>query len=269
MFDLISVLFTSALVIGGAILLLPRLPLRRVVVYENQRGLLYRDGKFQRQLEPGAHRVAPYNTRVTMVDMRPKFVSIMGQEVLSQDGVTLKVSLAAKYEIADPYAAVHKIENFQTALYLILQLTLREIIGGNKIDDLLEQRENFGERLMTRAMPPIAGLGLRLLSADIKDIMFPGELKKIFSQVIKARKEGQAALEKARGETAALRNLANAAKLLEANPALLQLRALQHLGESSGNSLVFGVSAASVSLPIKTREIEEHRAGDENLPPNE
>src|SRR5208283_2216203 len=75
---------------------------------------------------------------------------------------------------------------------------------------------------------------------DVKDIMFPGEMKKAFSQVVKAQKEGQAALERARGETAALRNLANAARIMEDNPNLLQLRALQSLTDSPGNSLVLG-----------------------------
>jgi len=55
--------------------------------------------------------------------------------------------------------------------------------------------------------------------------MFPGEMKKAFAQVVKAQKDGQAALEKARGETAALRSLANAARMMDDNPNLLQLRA--------------------------------------------
>jgi hypothetical protein len=75
----------------------------------------------------------------------------------------------------------------------------------------------------------------------LKDIMFPGEMKKVFAQVVKAQKEGQAALEKARGETAALRNLANAARIMDDNPNLLQLRALQTLADSSGNTLVIGL----------------------------
>ncbi len=102
----------------------------------------------------------------------------------------------------------------------------------------------------------IKELGLELLSVNIKDIMFPGPLKQIFAQVVKARKEGQAALEKARGETAALRNLANAAKMIESNPNLMNLRLIQSLGESSGNTLVLGIPSQTTTLPIKTKEIE-------------
>ena len=86
---------------------------------------------------------------------------------------------------------------------------------------------------------------------NIKDIMFPGELKKIFAQEIRARKEGLAMLEKARGETAALRNLANAAKMVQDNPALLQLRML----ESSGNTFVCGIP--NTIVPAKKEEKHE------------
>jgi regulator of protease activity HflC (stomatin/prohibitin superfamily) len=84
-------------------------------------------------------------------------------------------------------------------------------------------------------------LGLKLISVNLKDLMFPGKLKEVCAQAVSSRKEGLAILEKARGETAALRSLANAAKMLEANPHLLQLRLVQSLGQSSGNSLVFGM----------------------------
>jgi regulator of protease activity HflC (stomatin/prohibitin superfamily) len=67
--------------------------------------------------------------------------------------------------------------------------------------------------------------------------MVPATARRAFSQVVKAQKEGQAALERARGETAALRRLANAAKMIEDNPNLLQLRALQSIADSTGNTL--------------------------------
>jgi regulator of protease activity HflC (stomatin/prohibitin superfamily) len=81
--------------------------------------------------------------------------------------------------------------------------------------------------------PQVQRLGLKLLTADLKDLMISGDLKKSFVQVVKARKEGEAALERARGETAALRSLANAARMLQDNPQLMQLRMLQAMGESA------------------------------------
>jgi hypothetical protein len=113
---------------------------------------------------------------------------------------------------------------------------------------LLENRAAIGSKLMKLTSTKATELGLKLTFADVKDMMFPGEMKKVFAQVVEAQKEGQAALEKARGETAALRNLANAARITDDNPNLLQLRALQAFADSTGNTLVFGLPGASILL---------------------
>jgi regulator of protease activity HflC (stomatin/prohibitin superfamily) len=84
--------------------------------------------------------------------------------------------------------------------------------------------------------------------------MFPGKLKEVFAQVVNARLEGLAALEKARGETAAMRNLANAAKMIDANPNLMQLRLVQTLGESSGNTLVLEMPSQEATAPVPKRK---------------
>jgi len=228
---------------------------RRITVFEFERGLKYSRGKFARVLAPGQHWYLPLFTTVKKVDVRPRVVSVSGQEVLSSDGVALKVSVAAEYQVADPDVAVNQVANYQEALYLKLQLALRGIIGRAAIDDLLQKREEFGKRLMELTEAEAAKLGLKLMSAGIKDIMFPGQLKQVFTQVVKARQEGLAALERARGETAALRNLANAAKLLERNPMLMQLRVIQSVGGTSGNTLVLGMPSQTTPLPLKAAEL--------------
>jgi regulator of protease activity HflC (stomatin/prohibitin superfamily) len=222
-----------------------------VVVYEFERGLRYVRGKFKGVLEPGFYWSVQRLSEIRKVDIRPVVAPVAGQEVLSSDGVTLKVSLAAKYEIADPAAAINKVQNFRDALHVELQLALRQIIGGTPIDDLLAARQAIGAKLQEIVASKAPSLGLKLLSVELRDIMFPGELKKIFTQVVRARQEGLAALEKARGETAALRNLANAAQLVERNPHLMQLRLLQVLGQQSGNTVVLGVQSASGPIPVR------------------
>ena len=227
-----------------------RAAFRPVVVYEFERGLRYARGRFTGILEPGFYWSVQHLSEIRKVDIRPVFAAVAGQEVLSSDGVALKVSLATKYEVADPAVAINKVENFRDALHVELQLALRQIIGGTPIDDLLAGRQQIGTKLQEVVTAKVPLLGLKLLSVEIRDIMFPGELKKIFTQVVRARQEGLAALEKARGETAALRNLANAAQLVERNPYLMQIRLLQVLGQQSGNTVVLGVQPPSGPIPI-------------------
>jgi len=252
--------YVVAALIAIAVVVLVTQPLARVTVYEYEQGLRYHGGRFVGVIGAGQHWIYRPTTLVRRVDIRPKFVSLGGQEVLSSDGVTLKVTIAARYEIADAGVAINKVENYEEALYLTLQLALREIVGQAAIDEVLAQREEFGERLKVMTSAEIETYGLRLLSVNIKDVMFPGELKKMFAQVVQAQKEGQAALERARGETAALRNLANAAQLVDASPALLSLRLLQQLSSSSGHTIVLGFPESSVPLGVRRPDRPNTRA---------
>ncbi len=227
---------------------------RQDVIYEHQRGLLYRQGKFVRILMPGIHRYSKLLHSCSKIDVRIQNVTIPGQDVLSADNVSIRMSLAASYKVSDPYLAINKIANYQEALYLILQLNLRDAVGSQPIEDLLAKRGEIGKTLFDNSAEKVAEMGLELLSVNIKDIMFPGELKNIFAQVVNARNEGLAALERARGESAALRNLANAAKLLENNPSLLQLRLFQVLENSSGNTIVLTPPDGTFSLRDVTKK---------------
>jgi regulator of protease activity HflC (stomatin/prohibitin superfamily) len=229
-------------------------PFRTVTVFEYQRGLKYTKGRYVATLGPGQYWILKAFSSVVPVDVRPEFITILGQDVVSADGVTLKVSLAAEFQVVDPNVAINKNANFRTSLYLTLQMALREVVGKEKIDVLMENRAAIGTRLMELTSAKASEYGLKLRSADAKDLMFPGEMKKAFSQVVKAQKEGQAALERARGETAALRSLANAARMMDDNPNLLQLRALQALADSSGNTLVLGVGNAPIVLTRKAEK---------------
>lgn len=224
---------------------------KKFTVWEFEQGLLYTDGRLEKILQPGAHWICPQIHAVSKIDMREKSLTIAGQELLSLDNVGLKLSVAANYKVVDPKLATIKVDSYYTALYLVLQLELREIVGTMKIEELLEKRNQIGEKLMEVCKPKAADMGLELSSANVKDIMFAGDFKKIFGQIVKAQKEGQAALERARGETAALRSLANAAKMLETNPMLLQLRALQTMSENTGSTLIINVGPEAQAIPLK------------------
>jgi regulator of protease activity HflC (stomatin/prohibitin superfamily) len=220
---------------------------KRTTVFEYERGLRYTKGKFTGILMPNRY----FHTAKTIIrklDIRLRNVTISGQEVLSADGVSIKISLVTQYEIADASIAMNKVENFQEALYMELQSALREFVSALPIDEVIAQRREIAEKLFELSEKRVAEFGLKLVAVNIKDIMFPGEFKRIFSQVVQARQEGLAALEKARGETAAIRSLANAAKILESNPSLMQLKLLQAIGESSGNTIVLDASPNGFNL---------------------
>lgn len=223
----------------------------KITVWEYEKALLYKDGKLATILNPGAHWICPLWDHVVKVDMRERNISIAGQELLSLDNIGLKISIAAGYKLVDANLAINKTENFYSALYTVMQLELREIVGTMNLDELLEKRNEIGAKFLDACKPKAAAIGLELIYANVKDIMLAGDMKKAFGEVIKAQKQGLAVLEKTRSETAALRSLANAAKMLDDNPHLLQLRALQTMGETTGNTMIMNVGQDMSALPIR------------------
>lgn len=239
----------------------------RVTVFEYQRGVRYDRGRFVGTVGPGQYWILRRRTTIDRIDIRPRVVTVPGQEVISADGVSLRVSLTAQYEVTSPAVAINQHVDFAAAFYASLQHALRDIIGQGEIDDLIAQRADIGSKLREATQEEATRLGLTLLSVEVKDFMFPGDLKRIFAQVVSARKEGLAALERARGETAALRNLGNAARMMEGAPALLQLRLLQELGRTGGNTIVLGFPGGTTPLPLRNEpgagEIAARDPGDE------
>jgi regulator of protease activity HflC (stomatin/prohibitin superfamily) len=212
-----------------------------VTVHDYERGLRYRQGRLAGLVEPGSHLAVRPLTEIHLIDGRPTSITVPGQEILTADGVALKVSLTARYVVGDPVAAVTNDQNYVSALYAALHGGLREALAGRTADEVLTDRAAIGPAVGGAVASEIARIGVELLGVDVRDVMVPPELKRGFAGIVAARREGEAALERARGETAALRALANAGRMLDDNPGLLQLRILQQLGASSGNTIMLGV----------------------------
>ena len=219
-------------------------------VPEGYAGLLYHKGKFVEVLRAGRHIYWGRHYTLDAQDLRKASLLVAGQDVLTADSIGLKLSLLVGYQVADPVKAAHETQNWQGDLYNFAQLALRAVVGGVAVEALLNQRLEIGAQLLARVQPEAAKIGINVLAVEVKDVMFPADLKRAFSEVLKARQEGQAALERARGESAALRNLANAARVLEGNPALMNLRLMQSLSaaQNAGSTLVFGMPGGFVPL---------------------
>jgi len=245
-------LIIAIAVAAGLIIGLPWLiKLRRVfIVPEGYAGLLYKKGKFVEVLRTGEH--VRWGRKITLgvSDLRKTSVLVAGQEVLSADNVGLKASLLVTYQVVDPAKAAHETQNWHGDLYNAAQIALRAVAGGATIESLLGQRLDMGAQLLARVRPEAEKIGINILAVEVKDVSLPNDLKRAFAEVLKAKQEGQAALERARGETAALRNLANAARVLDGNPALMNLRLMQSLmtAQNAGNTLVVGVPGSFVPL---------------------
>ena len=214
---------------------------RNVTVDAWQRGLLFRDGARVATLGPGAHRRWRTGYTVRRVDMRPWVLTVPTQEVPTADGVSVKVTAAGRAKVVDAEAFVGAVQDTHAALYLAVQVAMREVVSAHTVPELLAGpgRADLGVEL-SAAVRGVEELGVALDHLELKDIILPSDLKRAQGEVLVARAQGLAALERARGETAALRSLANAARLAEGSPALLQLRLFQQLAANPGHTVVIG-----------------------------
>lgn len=219
----------------------------KVVVYDFQKGLLYKKGTFVKVLGAGRYSFIKGGTDIQIVDTRRMMLALAGQEILTKDNISLKMSLVGFYEVTDPVKAKHGSQNYISEIYNLAQVALRESAAAYTIDELLEKKAELDDQLLVRIKDKAAVLGVTFAQLSVRDIMLPANLKKAFSGIIEAKKEAQTQLEKARGEQAVLRNLANAAGLYDANPQLLQARIIQTLANGN-NTVVFGTSDKPVVI---------------------
>jgi regulator of protease activity HflC (stomatin/prohibitin superfamily) len=223
-------------------------------VMQSHAGLVYRYGAFRRLIAPGRHVFWGFGWTLNTMDLRKASTLIPGQDVLTADNIGVKLSQIVTYQVVEPVKAAHDTQNWLGDLYNAAQIGLRAVVGGVAAEALLNQRLEMGAQLLARVRPEMIKIGIDVLAVELKDVMLPADLKRAFTEVLKAKQEGQAALERARGESASLRNLANAARVLEGNPALMNLRLMQSLtaAQNAGNTLVLGMPGGFT--PLKAAE---------------
>jgi regulator of protease activity HflC (stomatin/prohibitin superfamily) len=237
------------------IALLPGKEYVLVQVREQERGLEYVQGKLRRVLEPGRYARWSYpeaQVEIAKVDMRRQQVAIAGQELMTRDKVTLRLSLTIEYAVDDPVAS-QTVADVRDSVYVIVQLAARDYVAGVSLDELLEGRDGMTRFLEEQALPRAARFGVRIERVGVKDVVLPGEMKTLLNRVIEAEKEAAANVILRREETAATRSLANTARVMADQPVLLRLKELEALKEIAGRikevRLVVGADGLQNLLP--------------------
>jgi regulator of protease activity HflC (stomatin/prohibitin superfamily) len=210
-------------------------------VREHERALRYRKGYLLGELGPGRYWLRPRIDEITVVDARRRQVVVPGQEVLTRDRVPLKVSMIAEFTVVSATKALTVVERFEDVLYGRIQLALREAVAQRDLDTALEERGELGSAIRDAVAAPALEFGLEVHQVQVRDFMMAGGLRNSYTEVVEAKQRGLAALERARGESAAARSLANAAQLMEKHPGLMHLRLLQAVETGSGNRIVIAL----------------------------
>ncbi len=255
--------FVVILIAGFVILVMVRRgrsSLYDQTVYEWQTGLLYRSGKFERQVGPGRYWLF-FNRSLYTVSKTEQSVLVSAQEILSRDRLQFKISGLVTYIIAEPRKLFEATAGaIGEALQRDLQLALREIAASRPLEEMIDARKALDAELLALFKAKAEPRGVNVTGAAIRDLILPADTRRLYAEFERARFEGLAALERARGEQAALRSLANSARLLKGNPELMNLRLLHALSGQPGKAaptIVLGGGSGLMPVAAGVAEPDE------------
>jgi regulator of protease activity HflC (stomatin/prohibitin superfamily) len=180
---------------------------------------------------PGLYWVIPVIDQKTQVDLRTRTVNIEPQETVTSDSVTIKVNAVLYYRILDPVKAINKVENYQFAVYQAALTTLRNVVGQNILDDVLQNRDKINAKVQEIVDEITAPWGIEIERVEMKDVEIPPNMQRAMAKEAEAIREKRARLIKAGAEQEASYKLAEASQNIAGNPAALELRRLQMLSE--------------------------------------
>ena len=216
-----------------------------IIVDAGEVVLVHRDGAYVQTLGPGRY---PRGRRqsFTVVDMTERLTTLAVQEIPTAEGVSVKVSSALRWQVSDPVAFAAVTRQPEDVVYLETQLALRTVLAELPLEQVA-QAPRGDASLTVRALvlvnEGVARLGVSGLSLVVRDVILPSEVRSANLDLVTTRVRGLALLEEARAETAAVRSLANAARVLDASPALTQLRLVASAPPGSQFSLQLPTAA--------------------------
>jgi len=202
------------------------------VIKQFERGVVFRFGRLQSRVrQPGLTMLIPIADRLQKVNMQIITLPVPAQDGITCDNVTVRVDAVIYFKVEDPVRAAVDVQDYMSAIGQVAQTSLRSIIGKSNLDDLLSNRERLNQGLELLIDSPALGWGIQIDRVEIKDVVLPDSMKRSIARQAEAERERRARVITADGELQASEKLAQAAVVMAAEPAALQLRLLQTVVE--------------------------------------
>ena len=201
------------------------------IVNEYQRVVVFRLGRLVAARGPGLVLIIPIIERAVRMDLRVVTLDVPPQDVITRDNVSVKVNAVVYFRVIDPNKALVNVENFMFATSQLSQTTLRSVCGQAELDELLAERDRINEKIQTILDADTDPWGIKVTKVEVKQIDLPQEIQRAIAKQAEAERERRAKVINAEGEAQAAQKLAEAAVILNREPAALTLRYLQTLRE--------------------------------------
>ncbi len=232
------------------------------IVKQYERGVVLRFGRLVGIRNPGFNVIIPFVDRMSKISLRVKTTVLEPQEVITRDNVTVRVDAVVYFMVIDPAKAVINVEDYQQASIQLALTTIRSVLGQSELDELLAHRDQINLRLRQiideQTEEP---WGVRVTLVEVKDVLLPETMQRTMAKQAEAEREKRAKIIHAKGEHEAAKTLADAAKIIQSQPAALQLRYLQTLVEMAGerNSTIIPLTVDIANSLPKDLSLHQHK----------
>src|SRR5262245_17530483 len=183
-------------------------PEKAIFIKETHKGLWYEDGVLVRELGAGRYviprefdrwgRRTGKRVEVAIIDVRERDLTIKGQEILTADKVAIRVSIIVQFRVLDVKAALHETADYEDRLYSDVQLAARRSLASMTLEEILTNRTRLSEDILADVKESAASYGVGIIRADVKDLIFPGNLQEIMNRVLTTERLSEAQLVEAR-----------------------------------------------------------------------
>lgn len=227
------------------------------ILYEYERGVIFRLGRIIGVRGPGFIIVIPFIERMVRVSLRLVTMDVPPQDVITKDNVSVKVNAVVYFRVVEPNRAILQVENYLYATSQLAQTTLRSILGQVELDELLSEREKLNVKLQEVLDKQTDAWGIKVTMVEVKYVDLPQEMQRAMAKQAEAERERRAKVISAEGEFQASTKIAEASEILAANPVSLQLRFLQTINDVSSEK------ASTIILPLPLDMLKAFTPRDE------
>lgn len=240
------------------------------ILAEYERGVVFCLGRVQNKpWGPGLVFVLRPIYRMVRVSLRLETLEVPAQDIVTRDNVTVKVNAVVFFRVIDPQKAILEVSNFLYTTSQLAQTTLRSILGEAELDELLSQRETLNVRLQGVLDTDTAPWGIKVAKVEVKQVDLPDNMIRAIARQAEAERERRAKIIHAAGELSASEKLAQAAEILQKQPAAIQLRYLQTLVEIGAEKNTTVVFPLPVDIFTGLSRVLNKLAPVEQAPPPE
>ncbi len=201
------------------------------VMREYERAVLFHLGRFRCVKGPGLILVIPFIQQIVRVDLRVVVMEVPAQDVISKDNVSMKVDAVLYFRVVDAEKAIIQVEQYLPATNMLAQTTLRSVLGEHELDEMLSERIKLNEDVQAIVDAQTEAWGIKVSNVSIRTVELTENMIRAIAKQAEAERDRRAKVIHAEAEFQAAQTLVNAAEILAAIPAAMQLRYLQTLTE--------------------------------------